>query len=198
MIELEVTNRVQKSMAETLVLAEEMAESAEPAMLAAGVESEGVLWLRRLTTSASPRGASARAAMLTALWPSRGVADAQSELELLLRSGDKDGNRMLTADEVYELLSGEPLDEPTAELVKGFVVLKDPAVAQGRWERWASLFTGRVLLRAVPVGQEIGRAARALRTVMEEQAAALSASLDAYARDELWVVPLDETNSSRT
>ena len=37
MIELEVTNRVQKSMAETLVLAEEMAESAEPAMLAAGV-----------------------------------------------------------------------------------------------------------------------------------------------------------------
>ena len=65
------------------------------------------------------------------------MADAQSELELLLRSGDKDGNRMLTADEVYELLSGEPLDEPTAELVKGFVVLKDPAVAQGRWERWA-------------------------------------------------------------
>lgn len=140
--------------------------------------------------------------------------DARRELAQLMTAGDKDGNRMLTADEVFELYAGEPLDEQWAALVREWVVLKDIVnnkgeVASTRWERWASLATARWLYLTIPIANRLLRITGWLRAFVEAPTAALrEGDLQAAIRlamqqastvEELWQIdslpePLNSSN----
>lgn len=135
--------------------------------------------------------------------------EARRELAQLMTAGDKDGNRMLTADEVFELYAGEPLDEQWAALVREWVVLKAPQVASTRWERWASLATARWLYLTIPIANRLLRVTGWLRAFVEAPAAALRegdlqsairlAMQQASTVEELWQldtlpVPLNSSN----
>ena len=56
-----------------------------------------------------------------------------------MRRADADGNQVITFDELYELLSGQPIDPLVAPLAAQWAVLKSPETAATRWERWGSL-----------------------------------------------------------
>ena len=64
---------------------------------------------------------------------------AERDLYEVMRRADSDGNSMLTFDELYELMSGAPIDPLVAPVAREWVVLKTPQEASNRWERWGSL-----------------------------------------------------------
>lgn len=66
-------------------------------------------------------------------------SSAAQDLGEIMSKADADGNGILTLDEVYELISGAPIDPLLAPLASSLPVLKSERSATSRWDLWGSL-----------------------------------------------------------
>lgn len=66
-------------------------------------------------------------------------SSAETDLAEILQRADIDGNEMVTADELYELIAGQPIDPSLRPLAEQLTVLKSERTFENRWERWGSL-----------------------------------------------------------
>ena len=66
-------------------------------------------------------------------------SSAQLDLVDIMKRADADGNEIITFDELYELISGAPIDPLLAPLAKEWPVLKSESAATSRWDVWGSL-----------------------------------------------------------
>ena len=93
---------------------------------------------------------------------------AERDLEEIFKRADADGNEVITFDELYELLSGEPIDPLVAPLAREWTILKTPRTAQTRWESWGSLLMAPQLRRLSTANAATRRLSDRLSRRMEE------------------------------
>jgi hypothetical protein len=87
-------------------------------------------------------------------------SSAALDLEEILAWADADGNERVTFDELYELISGGPIDPCLAPLAREVTVLTSTRAASNRWDRWRSLLIA-------PQVKNVARASALLRRLYE-------------------------------
>jgi len=87
-------------------------------------------------------------------------SSAALDLEEILAWADADGNERITFDELYELISGGPIDPCLAPLAREVTVLTSTRASSNRWDRWRSLLIA-------PQVKNVARASALLRRLYE-------------------------------
>lgn len=64
---------------------------------------------------------------------------AERDLEEIFRRADADGNEEITFDELYQLLTGQPIDPLIEPIAREWTILKNSRTAESKWESWGSL-----------------------------------------------------------
>jgi len=84
-------------------------------------------------------------------------SSAALDLEEILQRADIDGNDMITFDELYELISGAPIDPLLAPIARSWPVLKSERAATSRWDLWGSLLIAPQVKNAAKAGALLRR-----------------------------------------
>jgi len=113
-------------------------------------------------------------------------SSAQLDLVDIMKRADADGNEIITFDELYELISGAPIDPLLAPLAKGWPVLKSERAATSRWDVWGSLLIApqvKSLARATALVRRLYDRGEKQSMFMLDEAAKQATQMEWHVRD---------------